>query len=123
MAMEVAFKVNSQGQLPLLLVNGGSMVSVGRLGQAPLVLLMVWVCRCPHRPEVPDNCLAHSCSRCGGAAAGCTVFLEEGHAAEGTGTHATLVLLHLSVGLQVRPQVGAVGEGTVTVLAGERPLT
>lgn len=51
------------------------------------------------------------------------MFLEEGHAAEGTGTHATLVLLYLSVGLQVRPQVGAVRKGTVTVLAGERPLT
>jgi hypothetical protein len=44
MAMEVAFKEMSQGQFPLLLVNGASMVSVGRLVQAPLVLLMVWVC-------------------------------------------------------------------------------
>lgn len=57
------------------------------------------------------------------AAAGQRVFVQEGHAAEGARAGATLVLLHLRVGLQVRSQVGAVGEGSVTVRTGEGTLT
>lgn len=59
----------------------------------------------------------------GGAAAGCTVFLQQGHAAEGARTGAALVFLHICVGLQVRTQIRTVCEGTVTVWAGERTLT
>lgn len=51
------------------------------------------------------------------------MLLQQGHAAEGARADATLVLLHLGVGLQVSPQVGAVGEGPVAVGAGERALT
>lgn len=51
------------------------------------------------------------------------MFLQQRHAAEGTRADATLVLLHLGVGLQVGAQVGAVSEGPVAVGAGEGPLT
>lgn len=51
------------------------------------------------------------------------MFLQQRHAAEGARADATLVLFHLGVGLQVSPQVGAVGEGPVAVGAGERALT
>jgi len=51
------------------------------------------------------------------------VFLQQRHAAEGARADAALVLLHLGVGLQVSPQVGAVGKGPVAVGAGERALT
>lgn len=51
------------------------------------------------------------------------MLLQQGHAAEGARADATLVLLHLGVGLQVSSQVGAVGEGPVAVGAGERALT
>lgn len=43
------------------------------------------------------------------------MFLQQRHATEGTRADATLVLLHLSVGLQMGPQVGAVSEGSVAV--------
>lgn len=58
-----------------------------------------------------------------GAAARRAVFLQQRHAAEGARADATLVLLHLGVGLQVGAQVGAVCEGSVAVGAGEGPLT
>lgn len=48
-------------------------------------------------------------------AAGEGVFVQEGHAAEGTGARSTLVLLHFGVGLKVSPQVRAVRKRTVTV--------
>lgn len=51
------------------------------------------------------------------------MFLQQRHAAEGARADATLVLLHLSVGLQMSPQVGAVSEGPVAVGAGEWALT
>lgn len=51
------------------------------------------------------------------------MFLQQRHAAKGARADATLVLLHLSVGLQMSPQVGAVSEGPVAVGAGEWPLT
>lgn len=51
------------------------------------------------------------------------MFVQQGHAAEGPRAGDALVLLHLGVGLQVRAQVGAIGEGPVTVLTGERALT
>lgn len=51
------------------------------------------------------------------------MFEQQGHAAEGPRAGATLVLLDLGVRLQVGAQVGAVGEGPVTVLTGEGPLT
>lgn len=63
------------------------------------------------------------CSGCGGTAAGCAVFLQQGHAAEGARTGAALVFLHICVGLQVRAQIRTVCEGTVTVWAGERTFT
>lgn len=59
----------------------------------------------------------------GGAAPRGAVLLQQRHAAEGARTDATLVLLHLGVGLQVGPQVGAVGKGPVAVGAGEGALT
>lgn len=62
-------------------------------------------------------------SGCRGTAAGCAVFLQQGHAAEGARAGAALVFLHICVGLQVRAQVRTVCEGTVTVCAGERTLT
>lgn len=58
-----------------------------------------------------------------GAAPRGAVFLQQRHAAEGAGADATLVLLHLGVGLQVSAQIGAVGEGPVAVGAREWPLT
>ena len=51
------------------------------------------------------------------------MFLQQGHAAEGARAHAALVLLHFGVRLQVGAQVGAVGERSVAVWAGERALT
>lgn len=51
------------------------------------------------------------------------MFLQQRHAAEGARADATLVLLHLGVGLQMSPQVGAVSEGPVAVGAREWPLT
>lgn len=51
------------------------------------------------------------------------MLLQQGHAAEGAGADATLILFHFGVGLQVSPQVGAIGKGTVAVGAGERALT
>lgn len=51
------------------------------------------------------------------------MFLQQRHAAEGARADATLVLLHLGVGLQVGAQVGAVGKGPVAVGAGEGTLT
>lgn len=64
-----------------------------------------------------------ACSGRGGTAAGCAVFLQQGHAAEGARTGAALVFLHICVGLQVRAQVRTVCEGTVTVWARERTFT
>lgn len=49
--------------------------------------------------------------------------MKQGHAAEGPRAGATLVLLHLRVGLQVGAQVGAISEGPVAVLTGEGALT
>ncbi len=46
-----------------------------------------------------------ACSGRGGRAAGCAVFLQQGHAAEGARTGAALIFLHICVGLQVRAQV------------------
>lgn len=51
------------------------------------------------------------------------MFLQQRHAAEGARADATLVLLHLGVGLQMSPQVGAVSEGSVAVGAREWALT
>lgn len=51
----------------------------------------------------------------GRTAAGQGVFVQEGHAAEGTRARSTLVLLHFGVGLQVSAQVRAVRKRTVTV--------
>lgn len=51
------------------------------------------------------------------------MFVQQRHAAEGPRAGATLVLLHLRVGLQVGTQVGAVRKGPVTVVAGEWSLT
>lgn len=48
-------------------------------------------------------------------AAGECVFVQEGHAAEGTRARSTLVLLYFGVGLQVSAQVRAVRKRTVTV--------
>lgn len=50
------------------------------------------------------------------------MLVQQGHSAEGASARAALVLLHLGVGLQVGAQVGAVGEGPVTELAGEGAL-
>lgn len=47
------------------------------------------------------------------------VLAEEGHSGEGLTAVGTGILLHLGVGLEVSPQVGAVCEGPVAVLAGE----
>ena len=74
----------------------------------------------PWSPWVPPASARPSC--CGGAAAGDTVFLEEGHAAEGARAHATLVLLHLCVSLEVCTQVGAVSKCPVTMWAGKWTL-
>lgn len=51
------------------------------------------------------------------------MLVQQRHAAEGARTGPTLVLLDLGVGLQVGPQVGAVGEGPAAVGAGEGTLT
>lgn len=51
------------------------------------------------------------------------MFLQQRHATEGARADAALVLLHLSVGLQMSTQVGAVGKGPVAMGAGERALT
>lgn len=51
----------------------------------------------------------------GRTAAGQGVFVQEGHAAEGTRARSTLVLLHFGVGLQVSAEIRAVCKGTVTV--------
>lgn len=62
-------------------------------------------------------------SRHCGAAPRRAVLLQQRHTAECTRADAALVLLDLGVGLEVGPQVGAVGKGPVTMRAGERPLT
>ncbi len=49
--------------------------------------------------------------------------MQQGHAAKGPRAGAALVLLHLRVGLQVGPQVGAISKGPVTVLTSEGALT
>lgn len=51
------------------------------------------------------------------------MLLKERHTTEGARAHATLVLLHLSVSLEVRTQVGAVSKCPVTVGAGKRTLS
>lgn len=51
------------------------------------------------------------------------MFVQEGHAAEGTRARSTLVLLHFGVGLKVSPQVRAVRKRTVTVGAREGTFT
>lgn len=51
------------------------------------------------------------------------MLLQQRHAAEGTRADAALVLFHFGVGLQMGPQVGAVGKGPIAVGAGERALT
>lgn len=51
------------------------------------------------------------------------MLLQQRHAAERARADPALVLLDLGVGLEMGSQVGAVGEGAVTVRAGERPLT
>lgn len=51
------------------------------------------------------------------------MLLQQRHATEGARANATLVLLHLSVGLQMSSQVGAVSKGSVAVGARERALT
>lgn len=47
------------------------------------------------------------------------VLGEEGHPGEGLTTGGTRVLLHFRMRLEVRPQVGPVGESPVTVLTRE----
>lgn len=51
------------------------------------------------------------------------MFVQKRHATEGPGAGATLVLLHLRVGLHVGAQVGAIGEGPATVLTSKGALT
>lgn len=50
------------------------------------------------------------------------MFLQKRHAAEGARADAALVLLYLSVGLQVGPQVGAVRKRSAAVGAREWTL-
>lgn len=59
----------------------------------------------------------------GRAASRGSVFVQQGHATEGPRAGATLVLLHLRVGLQVGAQVGAISKGPVTVLTSKGALT
>lgn len=47
------------------------------------------------------------------------MLVEQGHSGEGSGTCLALVLLDIRVGLEVGPEVGAVGEGAAAVGAGE----
>ena len=49
--------------------------------------------------------------------------MQQGHATEGPRAGATLVLLHLRVGLQVGAQVGSISKSPVTVLTSEGALT
>lgn len=51
------------------------------------------------------------------------MFVQKRHATEGPGAGATLVLLHLRVGLHVGAQVGAIGKGPATVLTSKGALT
>lgn len=51
------------------------------------------------------------------------MLLQQRHAAEGTRADAALVLFDFGVGLQMGPQVGAIGKGPIAVGAGERALT
>jgi len=55
-------------------------------------------------------------------ASGVAMFGEQRHAAEGFTASRARVLLHVRVGLQVRAQIGPIGERAVTVLARERFL-
>ena len=72
------------------------------------------------RNQIPPD--AHtdwrgSSDRAGAAAV--LVFLQQRHPGEGLGAVTAAVLLDVRVGLQVRPQVGPVGEGASAVGAGE----
>lgn len=51
------------------------------------------------------------------------MFVQKRHATEGPGAGATLVLLHLRVGLHVGAQIGAIGKGPATVLTSKGALT
>ena len=72
------------------------------------------LCAAQNSVWVPFVCLCGGSYRSGAAPRG-AMFLQQRHATEGAGADATLVLLHLGVGLQVSSQVGAVGKGPVAV--------
>lgn len=55
-------------------------------------------------------------------AASVQVLGEQGHPGESLGAVGARVLLDVGMGLKVGPEVGAVGEGSVTQGAGERLL-
>lgn len=51
------------------------------------------------------------------------MLVQQGHAGKGSGARLALILLDIRVGLEVRPEVGAVGEGSAAVGAGKGLLT